>query len=207
MLCTNQVRETMGGPGSGLITTGGRAFKFYASQRVEVKRIGSDVHGDVRINNIVVARVAKNKIAPPFLKAQFKITFGKGIDLIEQVIDFATTFKMITKTGAWYEVQGVDKKLNGHQQVYSLFESDELLRNSYIADIKKRMADSDDIMEQSMNISTPRTEIVNDELDEDVVEKLIGTLDDSSQASSNADPATETTVEPVKNAVTVEKAE
>ena len=119
VIFTNQLRCIIGGMGGqGFTTPGGKALRFYASQRVEVKRIGSDAHGDQVINNIVVAKVAKNKIAPPFLKAQFKITFGKGIDPIEQLIDYGLKFKLIEKSGSFFVLN--DKKFHGHKQLYEM---------------------------------------------------------------------------------------
>jgi recombination protein RecA len=117
----------MGNPS---VTTGGNALKFYASQRVEIKRIGSESQGDVRINNVVVAKVVKNKIAPPFLKAEFKITYGKGIDLIEQVISYGEQFNLIEKGGAWYNIPETGQKFNGHKKLYDeLASNKELTKN------------------------------------------------------------------------------
>jgi recombination protein RecA len=118
IIFTNQLRCMIGNGQQGFTTPGGRALRFYASQRIDVKRVGSDKQGEQVINNICVAKVAKNKIAPPFMKAQFKITFGRGIDPLEQVIDYGLQYGMIKKGGAWFEVGG--NKCNGHKQLYDL---------------------------------------------------------------------------------------
>ncbi|HOE64390.1 MAG TPA: recombinase RecA [Candidatus Sumerlaeota bacterium] len=107
LIFINQVREKIGVMfGSNETTPGGRALKFYASVRVDVRRIGSLKEQDEVIGNQVRAKVVKNKISPPFRNAEFDIIFGKGISREGDLIDLGVLHKAIEKTGAWFSYDG-----------------------------------------------------------------------------------------------------
>jgi recombination protein RecA len=99
----NQIREKIGVMfGSPETTTGGRALKFYASVRIDVRRTGAIKEGDVTIGSRTRARVVKNKVAPPFRDAEFDIMYTEGISEAGDLIDLAVDSKVVQKSGAWF---------------------------------------------------------------------------------------------------------
>ncbi|HHT9121161.1 MAG TPA: recombinase RecA [Candidatus Hypogeohydataceae bacterium YC41] len=99
----NQIREKIGVMfGNPETTPGGRALKFYASVRIEVRKIGVIKEGELALGSRVRAVVAKNKVAPPFRKAEFDIMFNSGISMAGDVLDLAVENQLVDKSGAWF---------------------------------------------------------------------------------------------------------
>lgn len=113
----NQIRMKIGVMfGSPETTTGGNALKFYASVRLDIRRIGQIKQGDEIVGNETRVKVVKNKVAPPFKQAEFQILYGEGSSLEGEILDWGVKHDLVEKAGAWYSYNG-DKIGQGKQNV------------------------------------------------------------------------------------------
>lgn len=103
----NQIRMKIGVMfGNPETTTGGNALKFYASVRLDIRRVGAVKEGEEVIGSETRVKVVKNKVAPPFKQAEFQILYGSGINRLGEVVDYGVKLGLIDKAGAWYSYQG-----------------------------------------------------------------------------------------------------
>ena len=137
----NQLREKVGVVfGNPEVTTGGRALKFYASVRMDVRRIDTLKMGGEIVGNRTRVKVVKNKVAPPFKEAEFDIMFGKGISKEGDILDLAANVGIISKSGAWYAYEG-DKIGQGRENAKTYLREnpefckmiEEMVREHYFA--------------------------------------------------------------------------
>jgi recombination protein RecA len=125
----NQIRMKIGVMfGNPETTTGGNALKFYATQRLDIRRIGAIKEGDQVVGNRTRVKVVKNKIAPPFKEAEFDIMYGKGISKEGDILDLGVSLGIVEKSGAWYSF-GDERIGQGRQNVKGFLEENRDIRD------------------------------------------------------------------------------
>ena len=137
----NQLREKIGVMfGNPETTTGGNALKFYASVRLDIRRVTSIKDGDNVIGNQVRVKIVKNKVAPPFRKAEFEITFGEGISKIGEIVDLGVEYGIIKKSGSWFSY-GDSRLAQGRDAVKELLKDNPELCEELEAKIMEAIKD------------------------------------------------------------------
>ncbi|MGN5083278.1 recombinase RecA [Aeromonas sp. 31P] len=133
----NQIRMKIGVMfGSPETTTGGNALKFYASVRLDIRRIGAIKEGDEVVGNETRVKVVKNKVAPPFKQAEFQIFYGAGISKEGELVDLGVKHKLIDKAGAWYSYNG-EKIGQGKANVMKLFAENKVMAGEVEARLRE----------------------------------------------------------------------
>ena len=119
-------------------TTGGNALKFYASVRIDIRRMSVIKDGEEQLGTRTKVKVVKNKVAPPFKRAEFDIMFGEGISKIGEIVDLGVDYGVVKKAGSWFSYG--DRKIGqGRDAVKELLKNDEELRNEIEAKVREAM--------------------------------------------------------------------
>jgi recombination protein RecA len=141
LLFINQIRQTINGMAFGPkeTTTGGKALKFYASVRLDIRRIGSLKHDEVHFGNRVSVKAVKNKVAPPFKSTEVDLLFNAGISKELDLLDAAIEFGVVNKNGAWLAMDGKNFA-QGRDQAFQLLKEDKAFAASLLAKVKTAMA-------------------------------------------------------------------
>ena len=136
----NQLREKIGIMfGNPETTTGGNALKFYASVRIDVRKVTQLKDGDEATGNRTRAKVVKNKMAPPFRKAEFDIVFGEGICKVGEVVDLAVEYDIVHKSGSWFSY-GESKIGQGRDAVLQMLRDNPELCDEIEAKVREALA-------------------------------------------------------------------
>ena len=137
----NQLREKIGVMfGNPETTTGGNALKFYSSVRLDIRKVSTLKDGDTPVGNQVRVKVVKNKVAPPFRKAEFEITFGEGISKIGEIVSLGVEHEIIKKSGSWFSY-GDSKLGQGADAVKALLRDNPELCEEIEAKIMEKLKD------------------------------------------------------------------
>lgn len=140
----NQLREKIGVMfGNPETTTGGNALKFYASVRIDIRRIQAIKDGDQNIGNRVKVKVVKNKVAPPFRSCEFDLMFGEGISHIGEIIDLGVEYDIIHKSGSWFSY-GDSKLAQGRESLKQLLKDNIELCDELEQKIREALKNNDE---------------------------------------------------------------
>ena len=139
----NQLREKIGVMfGNPETTTGGNALKFYASVRLDIRRVSQIKDGDTAVGNRVKVKVVKNKVAPPFRAAEFDLVFGEGISKAGEIVDMGVELGVVQKSGSWFSYNG-DKLGQGRETVKQLMLDNPALAEEIEAKIREKIKEAD----------------------------------------------------------------
>ena len=148
----NQLREKVGVMyGNPETTTGGRALKFYASVRIDIRKTDQLKNGGEIYGNRVKCKIVKNKVAPPFRVAEFDILYGKGISRSGEIIDYAISLDIIKKSGSWFSYNG-ERIGQGKDNVRKLIEGNPELMAEIEEKVRMLLADGDMLVEEEFDL-------------------------------------------------------
>ena len=181
----NQIREKIGVMfGNPETTTGGNALKFYASVRLEIRPSSFIKEGEQAIGRLVKVKVVKNKVAPPFMKAEFELMFGEGISKAGEIIDMAVEYGIVKKSGAWFSYNG-NKLGQGRDAVKRVIKDNKELA----AELEKKIMETlnakrEEARNKTINPFLPGKESTRSDSDS---EEVAGDMDDDFSAEQAGD--------------------
>ena len=123
-------------------TTGGNALKFYASVRLDIRRVSQIKDGDAAVGNRVKVKVVKNKVAPPFRAAEFDLVFGEGISKVGEIVDMGVELGIVQKSGSWFSYNS-DKLGQGRETVKQLMLDNPALAEEIEGKIREKLKELD----------------------------------------------------------------
>ncbi len=152
VLFINQLREKIGVMyGNPETTTGGRALKFYASVRIDIRKTEQIKEGGEVIGNKVKCKVVKNKVAPPFRVAQFDILYGKGISRATEIVDYAIATEIINKSGSWFSYKG-ERLAQGKENVRKALDADPALMAEIEEAVRQASESNPSLIEEEFEV-------------------------------------------------------
>ena len=180
----NQIREKIGLMfGNPETTTGGNALKFYASVRIDIRPSSFIKDGDKSIGRMAKVKVVKNKMAPPFMKAEFELMFGEGISMAGEIIDMAVDLGIVKKSGAWFSYNG-NKLGQGRDAVKKVIQDNKELSDELEKKVRDALeAKREEARHKTVNPFLPGQETKRSDSDEDTNE---GSGDDDFESYSEA---------------------
>ncbi len=156
----NQLREKIGVMfGNPETTTGGNALKFYASVRLDIRRVTTLKDGDQPIGNHVRVKVVKNKVAPPFRKAEFEILFGEGISKYGELVDLGVDNGIIRKSGSWFSYEG-SKLAQGRDATKALLKDNPELCDKIEAQIMSVLAKENGLLDNTEEVDDDKEDTI-----------------------------------------------
>ena len=169
----NQLREKVGVMfGNPEVTTGGRALKFYATMRIDVRRVEGIKQGDQFIGNRTRVKIVKNKVAPPFKQAEFDIMYGHGISREGDALDCAVEHKIVDKAGAWYSYEG-NRIGQGRENVKRYLAENPEILNRIEAQIREKISPSENGEgEQSSGAQASVGSVNENDIPDDIADQM-----------------------------------
>lgn len=169
----NQLREKVGVMfGNPEVTTGGRALKFYATMRIDVRRVEGIKQGDQFIGNRTRVKIVKNKVAPPFKQAEFDIMYGHGISREGDALDCAVEHKIVDKAGAWYSYEG-NRIGQGRENVKRYLAENPEILNRIEAQIREKISPSENAEdEQSSGAQASSGSMDENDIPDDIADQM-----------------------------------
>ena len=169
----NQLREKVGVMfGNPEVTTGGRALKFYATMRIDVRRVEGIKQGDQFIGNRTRVKIVKNKVAPPFKQAEVDIMYGHGISREGDALDCAVEHKIVDKAGAWYSYEG-NRIGQGRENVKRYLAENPEILNRIEAQIREKISPSENGEdEQSSGVQASSGSMNENDIPDDIADQM-----------------------------------